>query len=276
MLQHLEQWGLSLWLHQTIMVPLGWRNSPLWSPQWRAPETSFCSSPCSFPFTPSALLPLTPSGERLKTVGWRLLFWEGQGARGRVKNNILYSRAWTAPPAHQTSNKYGYRLIKNKEREEKKNEGATFLWQRFTASLITGSSLSSPTSIHSAHCSLYQLYLRIPSVGTERCRMSGGGGDTGTGLTTVTGALAVTITISESKTIEQLSLGFRESKHCEITVIQVISKVWFGDQLSTSTNSIWPIIFEKILWTIDAKLFLLILPEFLFQLFSGFTFTFLH
>lgn len=171
MLQHLEQWGLSLWLHQTIMVPLGWRNSPLWSPQWRAPETSFCSSPCSFPFTPSALLPLTPSGERLKTVGWRLLFWEGQGARGRVKNNILYSRAWTAPPAHQTSNKYGYRLIKNKEREEKKNERATFLWQRFTASLITGSSLSSPTSIHSAHCSLYQLYLRIPSVGTERCRM---------------------------------------------------------------------------------------------------------
>lgn len=170
MLQHLEQQELSLWLHQTIMVPRGWRKSPLWSAQRRALETSFGSSPRSPPLTPSALLPLTPSGERLKTVGWGLLFWEGRGPRGRAKNNILYSRARTAPPAHQTSNKYGYRPIKNKGRGGKKNEGATFFWHSFTALLITRSSLSCPSSPHSTHRLLYQLYLHIPAFGTEGCR----------------------------------------------------------------------------------------------------------
>lgn len=169
MLQHLEQRGLSLWLHQTIMVPQGWRNSPLWSPQRRAMETSFSLSlllsslPSSHPFCSPP-----PHSFRWETLNSRL---EGWGARGRVKNNILYSRALTAPPGHQMSNKCGYRPIKNKGRGEKKNERATFFWHSFTALLITRNSLSSPFTPCSTHCLLYQSYLHIPSFGTEGWRM---------------------------------------------------------------------------------------------------------
>ncbi|KAK1878768.1 Zinc finger protein GLI1, partial [Dissostichus eleginoides] len=46
--------------------------------------------------------------------------------------NSLWAR--TAPPAHQTSNKCGYRPIKNKGRGEKKNEGlaASFIAHIYT------------------------------------------------------------------------------------------------------------------------------------------------
>lgn len=123
MLQHLEQRGLSLWLHQTIMVPRGWRHSPLWSPQRRAMETSF--SLAAPPLTP-LLSPLgldsPPRSLWWETLNSRLeaVILGGPRGEGRAKNNILYSRARTAPPAHQTSNKCGYRPIKNKGRGERR------------------------------------------------------------------------------------------------------------------------------------------------------------
>lgn len=157
MLQHLEQRGLSLWLHQTIMVPQGWRNSPLWSPQRRAMETSFSlllllsTLPSSHPFCSPP-----PHSLRWETLNSRLEAVILGGLRGRVKNNILFSRVLTAPPGHQMSNKCGYRPIKNKGRRVKKNERAAFFWRGFMAMLITRNSLSCPFTPCSTRSLLYQ------------------------------------------------------------------------------------------------------------------------
>lgn len=64
-------------------------------------------------------------------------------SRGRAKKNILYSRARTAPPAHQTCNKCCSRAVKNRGRGGKRNDRGTFFGHCFMALHITRSSSSS-------------------------------------------------------------------------------------------------------------------------------------
>lgn len=78
-----------------------------------------------------------------------------------MKDNILYSRARTAPPAHQTSNKCGYRPIKNKrEGREEERGGNIFLTQFYGSayykeqlklSLLCSLGSPPPLSVISAH-----------------------------------------------------------------------------------------------------------------------------